>query len=263
MGARLLVERLDQVLLLTLSNPEARNALGPELYEPGLQAFESLGRPGQPAAVVIAGEGEVFCAGGNLRRLLENRGQDPALQMASIDRLHAWIKAIRECECPVVAAVEGAAAGAGFSLALACDMIVAAEDAKFVMAYVKVGLSPDGGATHFLGSRLPYPLAYELAATGEPIGAHRLHALGLVNTVVPRGEARPAALALAQRLARGPRFALGRIKRLVAAAGSHSLARHLDDERDAFVESLFHADAGEGIRAFLDKRAPRFGAGAP
>lgn len=259
MSARLLVERRDAVLLLTISNPDARNALSPEIYEQGLRAFEELKQPGQPAAVVIAGEGQTFCAGGNLRRLLGNRDRDPALQMASIDAFHAWIHAIRACERPVVAAVEGAAAGAGFSLALACDMIVAAEDAKFAMAYVKVGLSPDGGATHFLGSRLPYPLAYELAATGEPVGAQRLHALGVVNSVVARGQAQAAAIELARRLATGPRFALGRIKRLVDAAGSRSLARHLEDERDAFVESLFHADAGEGIRAFLEKRAARFG----
>lgn len=263
MSARLLAERREDVLLLTISNPSARNALGPEIYDDGQRAFEALEQPGQPRAVVIAGEGSIFCAGGNLNRLLDNRSKDPALQMASIDRFHRWIRAIRECERPVIAAVEGAAAGAGFSLALACDMIVAAEDARFVMAYVKVGLSPDGGGTHFLGSRLPYPLAFELAATGEPIDARRLHALGVVNRVVPRGEALGAALAIARTMSTGPASALSRIKRLLAEPAQRSLARDLDRERDAFVESLYHADAAEGIRAFLEKRTPRFGANEP
>jgi enoyl-CoA hydratase/carnithine racemase len=258
MTAKLLVERQDGVLVLRLSNPTARNALHPDIYAGGLRAFEDVKADASVRAVVIAGEGDIFCAGGNLNRLLENRAKDPALQMASIETLHDWIRAIRDCERPVVAAVEGAAAGAGFSLALACDMIVAAEDAKFTMAYVKVGLSPDGGATHWLGTRLPYPLAFELAALGDPIGAPRLHSLGVVNKMVARGQALGEALAIAHRLARGPAGVVARIKRLVDSAGTHSLAKHLEQERDAFVESLFHPDAGEGIGAFLEKRKPRF-----
>jgi enoyl-CoA hydratase/carnithine racemase len=208
---------------------------------------------------VLAGDGETFSAGGNLNRLLAARVRDPAEQYASIEALHDWVRTMRSIDKPVVAAVEGAAAGAGFSLVMACDMIVAADDARFVMAYVKVGLSPDGGATQWLGTRLPYPLAYELLATGAPIGAARLHALGVVNQLVPRGQAIAAALQLAAQLADGPPRVLARIKRMLDAAAPERLSRQLDHERDAFLESFYEADAGEGIQAFLDKRPPRFG----
>ncbi len=257
--ARLIVERDARVLRLTLSNPTARNALHPDMYAAGRRAFESARTDPDVRAVVLAGEGDVFCAGGNLRRLLENRDKDPALQYASIDAMHAWVRAIRACDKPVVAAVEGAAAGAGFSLVLACDQVVAAEDASFTMAYVKVGLSPDGGATHGLATRLPYPLAFELACTGAPVGAPRLHALGVVNRVVPRGQALAGAMELARAFADGPPRVIARIKRLLDGAAAPGLPAHLDRERDAFLDSLFDTDAGEGIRAFLDKRKPRFG----
>lgn len=158
----------------------------------------------------------------------------------------------------MIAAVEGAAAGAGFSLVLACDMVVAAHDARFVMSYIRVGLTPDGGASHWLGSRLPYPLAYELLATGAPVTAERLHSLGLVNEIAEPGQALRTGLARARKLADGPAFALGNIKALLAAQERETLAGQLARERDSFVDALHHADAGEGIAAFLEKRSPRY-----
>jgi enoyl-CoA hydratase/carnithine racemase len=159
MPARLLSTMQGAVLQLTLSNPEARNALHPDIYRDGIAALKGATADPAVRAVVITGEGEHFCAGGNLNRLLGNRSQPPEVQAASIDTLHEWITAIRDCPKPVIAAVEGAAAGAGFSLALACDMLVAAQNARFVMSYIRVGLTPDGGASHWLATRLPYPLA--------------------------------------------------------------------------------------------------------
>ena len=260
MAAQLLLERRGPVAILRISNPGAHNALHPDVYAAGIAEFDRIRRDAGVRAVVIAGDGANFCAGGNLNRLLENRGKDPSVQMASIEKMHAWVLAIRDCDCPVIAAVEGAAAGAGFSLALACDMLVAAEDAKFVMAYVRVGLSPDGGATQWLGTRLPYQTAFELLCTGEAIGAQRLHALGVVNRVVATGTAVSHAVAMAEKLAAGPAGALARIKRLLdGAAAPHPLGQ-LERERDALVECLFHADGEEGIRAFLEKRKPRFSA---
>lgn len=261
MAARLLVERQGPVLVLTISNPEARNALHPDIHATGRQALEALQGDASIRAVVLTGEGGVFCAGGNLNRLLENRRQDPAVQMDSLEAFHGFVQAIRRCERPVVAAVEGAAAGGGFSLALACDQIVAAADAKFVMSYARIGLTPDGGGSFFLGSRLPFALAYELLATAAPVDASRLQALGLVNRVVEPGQALQAAMEHARRLAQAPAGVLARLKRLVDAAPSHALPAHLERERDNFVECLFHADAGEGITAFLEKRPPRFGGG--
>jgi len=263
MPARLLDERRGAVLVLRISNPGARNALHPDVYAAGIEAFTRAAADAQVRAVVLAGDGEHFCAGGNLNRLRENRAKDRCVQAASIDLLHAWVRAIRECPKPVIAAVEGAAAGAGFSLVLACDLVVAARDARFAMSYVRIGLTPDGGSSWLLGSRVPYPLAYEWLSGGDPIGAARLHAAGLVNELVEPGSALDAALARAQRLARGPAFALAGIKALLSDGTHDALVHRQQRERDAFVAALFHDDAAEGIAAFLEKRAPRFSGGEP
>src|SRR6185503_2018008 len=132
-------------------------------------------------SVVIVGEGATFCAGGNLQRLQANRQQPPEVQAQTIEGLNSWIEAIRTFPKPVIAAVEGAAAGAGFSLALACDLIIAADDAVFVMAYSNIALSPDGGASWSLSQALPRQLVSELLLCGERIAACRLHELALVN----------------------------------------------------------------------------------
>ena len=258
MAARLLSSMQGAVLQLLISNPESRNALHPDIYQDGIAALEQAAHDPAVRAVVIAGEGEHFCAGGNLNRLLANRSKPPTAQAESIDTLHRWIAAIHECPKPVIAAVEGAAAGAGFSIVLACDMVIAADNARFVMAYVKVGLTPDGGASYWLGTRLPYPLAYEMLAAGQPVSAPRLHALGLVNEVTEPGDALRAAIARANALADGPAFALGRIKSLLTAGQRENFAHQLVRERENFVAALFHDDAREGIGAFLEKRPPRF-----
>lgn len=244
-------------MVLTISNPEQRNALGPEMYAAGVEAFNAAESHPEVRCVVITGEGSSFCAGGNLQRLLANRQQPPEVQARSIEGLHDWIETIRNFPKPIIAAVEGPAAGAGFSLALACDLVVAASDAVFVMAYTTVGLSPDGGATWSLSRALPRQLASELLFTGERIGAERLQALGLVNRVVPPGNALAEALALADRLAQRAPNALASVKELLNEAGSASLHDHLAAERDHFVRNLHHPNAGEAISAFLDKRKPR------
>jgi len=256
--ARLLEERRGAVQVLRISNPGARNALHPDVYSAGIDAFERAAGDAQVRAVVLAGDGAHFCAGGNLNRLRENRAKDPAVQAASIDLLHRWVRTIRGCPKPVIAAVEGAAAGAGFSLVLACDLVVAASDARFAMSYVRIGLTPDGGSSWFLGRRVPHPLAYEWLATGEPIPAARLHAAGLVNEIVEPGCALEAAARRAERLARGPAFALAGIKSLLCDDERDALERRQQRERDTFVAALFHDDAAEGIAAFLEKRTPRF-----
>jgi enoyl-CoA hydratase/carnithine racemase len=208
--------------------------------------------------VVITGEGTMFCAGGNLQRLQANRQQPPAVQTESIEGLHNWIETIRAFPKPVVAAVEGAAAGAGFSLALACDFIVAASNAVFVMAYSNIALSPDGGGSWSLARALPRQLVNELLMCGERISAERLHALGLVNQVSQPDNALADALALAEKLnARAPN-ALASIKELVNDAPQATLASQLAAERDHFVRNLHHTNAGIGIAAFLAKESPRY-----
>ncbi len=247
-----------QIKLLTLSNPTVRNALSPAIYAAGIEALNHADSSNEIRAVVITGEGGNFCAGGNLLRLQHNRTLPPAAQAESIDGLHAWIEAIRTCRKPVIAAVEGACAGAGFSLALACDMIVASVEAKFVMAYSNVGLSPDGGASWQLARLLPRQLATELLMQGERVEPNRLHALGVVNRVVGAGSALDAALQIATALADKAPNVLASLKELISDAPEQPLSQHLSAERDAFVRNLHHANAGEGIAAFLEKRAPRF-----
>ena len=245
-----------RTMVLTISNPEARNALGPEIYAAGIEALQVAETSADLRSVVICGEGSTFCAGGNLQRLKANREKPPSVQAQSIEGLHGFIEAVRTFPKPVIAAVEGAAAGAGFSLALSCDFIVAADDSVFVMAYSTVALSPDGGGSWSLCRGLPRQLVKELLMLGERIGAKRLHELGVVNRVTPAREALHEALALAEALNRRAPNALQSIKELVNEAGEGTLSEAFAAERDHFVKNLHHPNGGVGIDAFLNKQAP-------
>jgi enoyl-CoA hydratase/carnithine racemase len=259
MSAELLSSRPEgheSTLVLTLSNPGARNALHPDMYAAAIEALDAAERDTSLRAIVLTGADNFFCAGGNLNRLLENRAKDPSVQAASIDMLAGWITAMRQSSKPVIAAVEGAAAGAGFSLALAADLLVAAEDAKFVMSYARVGLTPDGGGSWFLAHALPRALATEVMLEGKPIGAARLAELGVVNRLVKPQTALDAALAWADDLGKISPNSAARIKGLVNVAHAQPLADHLVAERESFVASLHHRDGLEGITAFLEKRTP-------
>jgi len=258
MSAELQASRRDATLILTLSNPGAKNALHPDMYAAAIETLTTAERDDSIRAVVLTGANGFFCAGGNLNRLLENRGKEPAVQAQSIDNLHGWIEALRDCPKPVIAAVDGAAAGAGFSLALACDLIVAGASAKFLMAYVKVGLTPDGGGSWFLAQALPRQLATEILIEGKPVLAPRLHELGLVNRLVADGAALDAALDWADKLAALSPNAVERIKSLTQQGQRNSLAQQFEAEKRHFVESLHHRDAQEGITAFLEKRKPQY-----
>lgn len=258
MSAELQASRSDDTLILTISNPGARNALHPDMYAAAVETLTTAERDDSIRAVVLTGADGCFCSGGNLNRLLENRTKDPEVQAQSIAQLNGWIEAIRDCPKPVIAAVEGVAAGAGFSLALACDLIVAGASARFVMAYVKVGLTPDGGGSWFITRALPRQLAAEILLGGQPQEARRLHELGVVNRLVPDGTALDAALAWADEFAAQSPNALERIKSLTHDAQRNSLAEHVETEKRHFVESLHHRDGLEGISAFLEKRKPNY-----
>jgi len=259
--ATLLEEERDGVLVLTLSNPSLRNALHPDIYAAGIAAAERAAQDAAIGAIVLTGAGGHFCAGGNLNRLAANRHKPSSVQAESLNAFHRWIRALRNCPQPVIGAIEGNAVGAGFSLALACDLLVAAETARFGMAYVKVGLSPDGGASAHLAGELPRQLASELLLLGGIIDSRRLQSFGVVNRVVADGTTLTEALQIAQQLARGPRQAQQRVKRLLAAAEHNPLEQQLALEADYFVASLFGPEAEEGIAAFLAKRAPDFSSG--
>ena len=245
-------------LVLTLSNPASKNALGPEIYAAGIEALNAAENNPDIRSVIITGEGSTFCAGGDLQRMLARRSEPRQAQMQSIEGLHNWIESIRTFPKPVIAAVEGAAAGAGFSIVLACDFVIAASDAVFVMAYSNIALSPDGGGSWALARALPRALASELLMAGARIDALRLAQFGLVNQVCEPGLALATSLELAAQLNERAPNALASIKELISDAPVSLLTDHLASERDHFVKNLHHANGGEGIMAFLEKRTPHY-----
>jgi enoyl-CoA hydratase/carnithine racemase len=259
MTATLLSDQRGPTLVLTLSDPATRNTLSHEVIAAAIEALNRAESDAEIRAVVLCGDGGHFCAGGNLQGLLERRRSGPPAQVRMLEHLHQLVETLGACPKPVIAAVEGAAAGAGFSLALACDLIVAADDARFILSYGRIGLSPDGGATWQLLQALPRAQVQQMIWLGEPVTAQQLHASGLVSAVVDKGRAIDTALRLAERLAAMAPNALASGKALLREAGGRTLAQQLDAERDHFVENLFHANGAEGLNAFLEKRAPKFG----
>ena len=257
--ARVVASRHGRVLQLLIDNPAQRNAVRQEISRAMAKEIRLASEDDSVGAIVLGGKGVHFCSGGDLATLHVSRRENPPQHhLDRVSALNEFIRAIRQCAKPVIAAVEGSAAGAGFSIAFACDMIVAAENAQFVMAYVKIGLNPDGAGTFFLSRSVPPQLAAELAMTGAPIGAPRLAQLGSINRVVPAGKALDEARAMAETLAAGATRAIGRIKKLLIAAQSATYETQLELERSLFVEALHGEEAGEGIGAFLEKRKARF-----
>jgi len=259
MSSEILSERRGATQLLTLSDPATRNAMSPQAYSAGIEAVGQAEADAEVRCIVLRGHGAHFCAGGNVQRLAGVRRGDPVEQALAMERFHGFIEALRACPKPVIAAVEGFAAGGGAAIALACDLIIAAEGARFVLSYGKIGLSPDGGASWHLARLLPRSLALQMLWLPEPMTARDWQAQRLVHSVTDDGQALDAALALAERLARMAPNALASAKALVNAAPERPLREQLDAEREHFIVNLFHANGGEGLQAFLDKREPRFG----
>lgn len=259
MPSELITERSGPTLILTLRDPATRNTLSPQVYAAGVEALNTADADASVRAVIIRGDGAHFCAGGDLNRLAGVRERGPEEQARSIDGFHAWVLAIRDFPKPVVAAVEGHAAGGGCSLALACDLIVAAEGARFTMSYGRAGLSPDGGGAWHLARALPRAQVLQMLWLPEPMTARQWHTLGLVNAVADDGQALTEALRWAERLAAMAGNAVASVKALVEQSGQRELAAQLAAERDQFIANLFHDNGGEGLAAFLEKRRPKFG----
>jgi enoyl-CoA hydratase/carnithine racemase len=258
MTAQILTRREGAVLVVVNSDPETRNALSWAFYDGFRELLGTAAADPGIRAIVVTGAAGFFCSGGNVAGLEERSRADFVTRRASVERLHGMIRAMRACPLPVIAAVEGGAAGAGVSLALGCDIVVAARDAYLSVAYVRIGLTPDGGATAFLLEALPRQLVAEMIWTGDRVGVERLHALGLVNRLAEPGAALEEALALATRLAQGPREAMTAGKRLIASAPANTLDAQLDAEADGIATALGGPEGREGIAAFLAKRRPDF-----
>lgn len=255
MSARL--EDAGDRLIVWNGNTEKRGALSPELYECINAALDKAQEP-RIRAIILTSEGEFFCAGGDLNVLIARRSMTEGERREKVDLLHNLIRGLRACPVPVIAAVEGGAAGAGLSLALACDMIVASKEAKFTAAYVKAGLVPDGGLTSAMARLLPRPLAMEMCLLGRPVMASRFADLGAVSRLCAVGNAMSEAMALADTLAAGPRAAQSVIRGLVAQAYEESEGAQLDAERNAMAFAAGQDEAAEGIAAFLEKRKPDY-----
>ncbi|HEY9066935.1 MAG TPA: enoyl-CoA hydratase family protein [Burkholderiaceae bacterium] len=258
MSSELLTERDGAVLVLTFSDPATRNTLSPQVLTAAIEMLDKAESDPDLRCVVLRGDGAHFCAGGNVNGLIERRQIGPPAQVQQLGLLHQFVEVLRAFPKPIIAAVEGAAAGAGFSIALACDLIVAAEDARFVLSYARIGLTPDAGATWHLARALPRPLAQKLIWLAEPVSARQLQAWGLVTAVTDSGRALPEALALAGRLAEMAPNALAGAKELLQNAPTATWPEQLAAERDQFVSNLFHANGDEGLKAFLEKRPPKF-----
>jgi len=253
-----LSQQNEGVLTLTLDDPGSRNSIGPDVYSKIRNAVVDAGNAADIRAIIVTGAGGFFSSGGNINALKDSVKGPLSAVTANTDKLNAMIRAIVDCPTPVIAAVEGGAAGAGAALALSCDFVVAANEAKFIAAYVKVGLSPDGGLTYFLLSAMPRQLVNELCILGRPITAERLADFGVVNELAKSGQVLETATALANRIASGPSQAIQSIKHLINAADHNELCTHLWQEADHINRARFGPEAAEGLQAFLDKRKPDF-----
>ncbi len=258
MPSELLTERQGAVLILTISDPDSRNTLSEAVITAGIEALSTAESDDEIRAIVLRGAGSHFCAGGNLQGLIARRQAGPPAQARMLEQLHQWVEALRACPKPVIAAVEGAAAGAGFSLALACDLIVASEEARFILSYARLGLTPDGGASWHLARALPRAAVQQMLWLAEPVTAQQLLQWGVVQGICGPGQALAAALALGDRLAAMAPNAVAGAKELLNEAPGNSLAAQLAAEREQFLLNLFHANGGEGLQAFTAKRAPKF-----
>ncbi|RTD95928.1 enoyl-CoA hydratase [Variovorax atrisoli] len=256
----ILISQEGAVRILTNSNPASRNAITPTLYAELSAALVDAQADPETGAIVFTGAGDFFCSGGDLNLLAKRRELPASERRQILEGLNNLIRALRDCSKPVIAAVEGGAAGAGLSMALACDMLVSARDAFFTVAYVKVGLTPDGGATAFLSEFVSRQVLTEMCLTGDRMPAERLHALGAVNRLTDKGAALAEAIALAAKVANGPERASARIKSLCRQAHRATLEEQLDAEAVFMVESQADAEAAEGIGAFLGKRKADFAA---
>ncbi|MFN2531874.1 MAG: enoyl-CoA hydratase-related protein [Pyrinomonadaceae bacterium] len=250
----------QNVAVLTLNRADRLNALTADVAKDLKRALADAHTAGA-RAIILTGAGRAFSAGGDLRAMQDIAGPDQGLEAffhEPLRELHQAILKIRETPLPVIAAVNGAASGAGCNLALACDLIVAAESARFNQAFIKIGLSPDCGGTFILPRLVGWKRAAELLFTGQMVDAQVAMQMGMINRVVPDHELMNEAMKFAKNLAQLPTAAIARTKQLLQASATNDYGGQLELERQAQIESGKTKDFKEGVAAFLEKREAKF-----
>ena len=259
MSPELLETVTDRIATLTLNRPDRLNALSTPILDGLLEALPRLAADPDVAVVVLTGAGRGFCAGGDVKSMAEGTSQ---LDLEdAVQRLRSRMEVSRllhEIPKPTIAMVNGPAAGAGLAMALACDLRIAGQSARFITAFAKVGFSGDFGGSYFLSKLIGSGKARELYYTGDPLDARQALALGVANIVVPDAELPDATMALARRLARGPSVALGLMKQNFNAAESGTLSELLDLEALHQIKTSRTEDHREAARAFVEKRPALF-----
>ncbi|MBX3009993.1 MAG: enoyl-CoA hydratase/isomerase family protein [Caldilineaceae bacterium] len=245
------------VATLTLNRPTRRNALTPAMLQALLAAFQQAGQDEQVRAILITGAGKGFCAGQDLS-IFDGTPAPDAVREIILQYYRPLIESICQLEKPVIAAINGVAAGAGASLALACDLRIMADDASLLMAFSNIGLVPDAGASWFLTRLVGYSRAYEIAISGERVTATRCLDLGLTNRVTAVDGLLTEAQQWAHQLAQRPTVALGLTKRVMRQATTADLASILAAEAALQAQATLTADHREGVLAFAEKRPPVF-----
>lgn len=256
----LLVADSNGIRTITLNRPDVLNAFNTAMLKALGKAVKDAERDKSVRCLVITGAGRAFASGQDLAEVADRYKGEEAIELGSHlrDHYHPIITRLRTMEKPVIAAVNGVAAGAGCSLALAADMRIAAESASFIQAFIKVGLVPDSGSTFMLPRLIGLSRAMEMACTGRKIKSDEALTIGLVNRVVPDDELTSATTALAEKLASLPPRGIGLTKRAINAAWGHDLPTQLDYEAMLQTTAGKTKDHREGVVAFLEKRTPKF-----
>ena len=258
--SEVLVERRGRVALVTLNRPDALNALSVEMGVALAETIERVAGDAEVGAVVVTGAGRAFSAGGDIafmKSVFDKGGKFEDFEPL-VGGGPGFMRAIAACDKPVIAAVNGAAAGGGMSIALACDIRWCSDRARFGQSFVKIGLHPDWGSLYTLPRLVGTSRALELMWTGDLIDAAEAHRIGLVSRVLPGDQVLPETLAFAERLASGPGFAIREIKQSVRESLGYTLDEALTRELTSQERCWKTADAREGITSFLEKREPRF-----
>lgn len=257
----LLMEQRGAVVVVRLNRPERYNALNEAMGRDLLDAAIQVAHDPSVRAVMVTGAGKAFCSGGDIKGFVAAGDEIPRHADRLTVDLHAAVSKMMRMAKPVVAAVNGPAAGAGFSLAMACDLVVASADAPFTMAYTGIGASPDGSSTFSVPRLVGMHRALELALTNRVLSAQEALEWGLINRVFPAVRFMEDSLAFVQQLAEGPTFAYGKVKELLYHSLSEALESQMELESRAIVAASRTADFREGTRAFVEKRKAEFKGG--